>query len=110
MFDDEDDFSIDLILNQIQFHMVEEKYDQDIEFISAGDECENMMFISQGRVEIEVHDEDGCNVIAVLKQGDIIGAKSVIEGSVFDFAAIAAKTVRVFKLPKSYFDENMGKV
>ena len=67
------------------------------------------MFISQGKVEIEAHGEDGCKVIAVLKQGDIIGAKSVIEGSEFDFAAIAAKTVRVFKLPKSFFDDNMGK-
>jgi hypothetical protein len=27
MFDEESDFSIELILNQMQFHMIEEKYD-----------------------------------------------------------------------------------
>ena len=67
----------------MQLHMVEENYLKDVEIISAGDVCENIIFVVSGKIEIEVHGETTCEVIDTLKMGDVIGFKSIANTSIF---------------------------
>jgi CRP-like cAMP-binding protein len=94
--------------------MEEENYLKDIEIISEGDKCESIIFIAQGKIEIEVHHDgckgEGCQVIEVLKKGDIIGYKSILFDANFQFSAVTIENTRIFVLKKSYFDVFKNKI
>ena len=45
------------LLNDLQFHMVEENFEEDIMIISNGDTCEKLYFIAEGKVQIEIQNE-----------------------------------------------------
>jgi hypothetical protein len=47
--------------------MQEENYMKDVEIISEGDLCQSIIFIAQGKIEIEVHGNGDCEIIDVLK-------------------------------------------
>ena len=40
--------------------MEEENYLPDYSIVSAGEKCENIIFIAKGKVDIEVHGDDDC--------------------------------------------------
>jgi CRP-like cAMP-binding protein len=78
--------------------------------ISNGDVCDSVIFVIDGKIEIEVEQDGDSQVIASLKRGDIIGCQGILEGDDYDFSAICMSTVNVFKLPKAYIDDNVNKV
>jgi len=82
--------------------MIKESYEEGIEIISNGDQCDSIIFVISGKIEIEVElDNDDAQVVANLKRGDMIGCNSVVEGLQYDFSAVATSSnVSVFKLPK----------
>ena len=91
--------------------MEEENYLVDIEIVSVGDTCDSIIFIAQGKIEIEIHDEDGqCQIIDVLKRGDIIGPKSILFDAPYQFSAISSENCKVYILKKSYFDQFKNKL
>ena len=91
--------------------MIKEKYEDGIEIVSNRDECDSIIFIAGGKIEIEVKTDDGSQVVATLKRGDMIGCNSFLEGDKYDFSAIAvSKNVTIFKLPKEYVDKHIAKV
>ena len=63
--------------------MEEENYLPDIEIISQGDVCDSILFIASGKIEIEIHEDGKCKIVDILKQGDIIGSKSILFDSEF---------------------------
>jgi len=65
-------------MNSMLFHMEEENYLENIEIVSEGDICDSIIFIAQGKVEIESHQNGECHIIDVLKKNDIIGFKSIL--------------------------------
>lgn len=63
------------LMNTIQFHLVEENYQRDIEIISYGDVCDSIIFVIDGKITIEFHNEEGdCRDVDTLRTGDVIGA------------------------------------
>ena len=89
--------------------MIKEKYESGIEIISKGDLCSSITFLVHGKIDIEIETEDGTQVVQTLKRGDMIGCKSVLDGSELDFTAITASNVTTFVLTKEYFDTNASK-
>ena len=57
-----------------------------------------------------MHHEDYCEVIDVLKKGDIIGYKSILFDAAYQFSAIVIENVRIYNLKKSYFDIYKNKI
>ena len=68
------------LLERLQYHMVEEEYDRGDVIVANGDQCDKIIFILEGKVEIEIHNDDDeeCIVIDTLRRGDIIGQYSFI--------------------------------
>jgi len=70
--------------------MKEEFYEKGTEIVAAGEDCTNIYFVVQGRIELVVLNSMGEKfVMEVLRQGDIIGQYSILFNESFLFNMVA---------------------
>ena len=64
----------DEFFDDIQYHMKEEFFDKGTEIITIGENCNSIMFIVNGEVELQITDQYGDKmVLESLGQGSHIG-------------------------------------
>lgn len=99
------------MLNDLQFHMKEKTFQKDFELITTGDTCNEILFVLEGKVEIEIHKDGGdCWELGILRHGDVIGTNSILYQSIYYFNAIAVKDVRVYSLDADFFEDFKHKI
>jgi len=87
--------------------MKEEFFDAGTEIIGAGEDCTNIYFVVQGRLELTVLNSMGEKfVLHVLRQGDVIGQYSILFNESFLFNTVAQTSVRLLKIDQDFFLEN----
>lgn len=99
--DDEENF-----YKNIQFYMKEVNFQAGQEIASIGKTCQNLIFIVNGLVELEVYDPVGEAIsLAKLGQGSLIGQYSVLFKEDLGFSIICRTAVRVLIIPESFFHD-----
>lgn len=91
-------------LDEIHYYMKEEFYESGTEIISAKEPCQSILFLVQGRIELQILSPTGeIYILETLKQGDIIGQYSVLFEEQFLFSAVAQSNVRLLTIDQSFF-------
>lgn len=68
-----------MFYREMQFYMEEQIYQAGSEIVASGEKCNNLIFIVNGVVDLEVFDKEGnSRLLAQLCQGDLIGQYSVL--------------------------------
>ena len=80
-------------------------YNPGAEIIKVGDHCHHILFVVNGLVDVQIVDgNQNKTTIDTLKQGDLIGQYSVINGDEFEFAVQARTNVRVLYLTREFIN------
>jgi CRP-like cAMP-binding protein len=91
------------VISHMTFGMHEEKLESHTEVFTQGEQCEFIIFIVEGKVDIKMEDKNGIPVkVDTLEKGSIIGSDSILFKKEILFTAQAEGNIRIFKLQKSY--------
>ena len=90
---------------RIQYHMQEMIYQKGNQILGFEEDCTNIYFIVNGKVDLEIMDQEGnIHVLETLQQGDNIGQYSVLYHSDLVFSIMAKSTsVRLLTLNDKFF-------
>ena len=101
-----------MFFDEIQYHMKQKKYYQGDHLINIGQQCDSVVFVNQGLVEIAIEQENGDMFsLDMLQQGDLIGQYSCLDSKTFNFEAyVISKEATVFELERRFFDTFQHKI
>ena len=83
--------------------MVEEEFEKGDQIFDCDEVCDKIYFITEGKVEIEIHNEKNeCITIETLGRGDIIGQYSFIVQETFQVEAVAKRDTKILTLNNDF--------